>query len=40
MSTLAFGQMLYFLFVSLSALGGDDGYTLSDRSRLVRRSRA
>jgi branched-chain amino acid transport system permease protein len=34
MSTLAFGQMLYFLFVSLSALGGDDGYTLSDRSRL------
>jgi branched-chain amino acid transport system permease protein len=34
MSTLAFGQMLYFLFVSLSALGGDDGYTLSDRSRV------
>jgi branched-chain amino acid transport system permease protein len=34
MSTLAFGQMLYFLFVSLSALGGDDGYTLTDRSRL------
>ena len=34
MSTLAFGQMLYFLFVSLSALGGDDGYTLSNRSRL------
>ena len=34
MSTLAFGQMLYFLFVSLSALGGDDGYTLPDRSRL------
>jgi branched-chain amino acid transport system permease protein len=32
MSTLAFGQMLYFLFVSLSALGGDDGYTLSSRS--------
>jgi branched-chain amino acid transport system permease protein len=35
MSTLAFGQMLYFLFVSLSALGGDDGYTLSSRSRLL-----
>jgi len=34
MSTLAFGQMLYFLFVSLSILGGDDGYTLSNRSRL------
>ena len=37
MSTLAFGQMLYFLFVSLSALGGDDGYTLSSRSRLIGR---
>jgi len=35
MSTLAFGQMLYFLFVSLSALSGDDGYTLSSRSRLL-----
>ena len=35
MSTLAFGQMLYFLFVSLSALGGDDGYTLSTRSSLL-----
>ena len=35
MSTLAFGQMLYFLFVSLSALGGDDGYPLSSRSRLI-----
>ena len=34
MSTLAFGQMLYFLFVSLSVLGGDDGYTLSNRSLL------
>ena len=34
MSTLAFGQMLYFLFVSLSPLGGDDGYTLSSRSLL------
>ena len=38
MSTLAFGQMLYFLFVSLSALGGDDGYTLSSRSRALRRA--
>jgi branched-chain amino acid transport system permease protein len=37
MSTLAFGQMLYFLFVSLSALGGDDGYTLASRSRLIGR---
>jgi branched-chain amino acid transport system permease protein len=36
MSTLAFGQMLYFLFVSLSVLGGDDGYTLSNRSLLFR----
>lgn len=35
MSTLAFGQMLYFLFVSLSALGGDDGYTLPSRSLLI-----
>jgi branched-chain amino acid transport system permease protein len=35
MSTLAFGQMLYFLFVSLSVVGGDDGYTLASRSRLV-----
>jgi len=34
MSTLAFGQMLYFFFVSLSALGGDDGVTLDARSRL------
>jgi branched-chain amino acid transport system permease protein len=34
MSTLAFGQMLYFFFVSLSAWGGDDGVTLDDRSRL------
>ena len=35
MSTLAFGQMLYFLFVSISPLGGDDGYTLSSRSLLI-----
>ena len=34
MSTLAFGQMLYFLFVSLSVLGGDDGHTLSNRSSI------
>ncbi len=32
MITLAFGQMLYFLMVSLSAFGGDDGYTLRSRS--------
>lgn len=34
MITLAFGQMLYFLMVSLSAFGGDDGYTLRGRSTL------
>jgi branched-chain amino acid transport system permease protein len=34
MSTLAFGQMLYFLAISLSAFGGDDGATLSERGRL------
>jgi branched-chain amino acid transport system permease protein len=34
MSTLAFGQMLYFLAVSLSAYGGDDGVTLDARSTL------
>ena len=34
MSTLAFGQMLYFFFVSLSAWGGDDGMTLDARSLL------
>ena len=34
MSTLAFGQMLYFLAVSLSSLGGDDGVTLDARPRL------
>ncbi len=32
MSTLAFGQMLFFFAVSLSAYGGDDGMTLSGRS--------
>ena len=35
MSTLAFGQMLYFLAVSLSAYGGDDGTTLSGRGALL-----
>jgi branched-chain amino acid transport system permease protein len=34
MSTLAFGQMMYFFFVSLSAWGGDDGITLDARSSL------
>jgi branched-chain amino acid transport system permease protein len=32
MITLAFGQMLFFLATSLAAYGGDDGYTLADRS--------
>ncbi len=35
MSTLAFGQMLYFLGVSLSAYGGDDGMSLAGRSRVL-----
>ena len=35
MSTLAFGQMLFFFAVSLSAYGGDDGMTLRSRSRLA-----
>jgi len=34
MITLAFGQMLYFLAVSLKAYGGDDGLTINVRSRL------
>jgi branched-chain amino acid transport system permease protein len=34
MSTLAFGQMLYFLAVSLAAYGGDDGVPLPSRSTL------
>ena len=34
MSTLAFSQMLYFLMTSLSAFGGDDGYTLPQRGLL------
>ncbi len=34
MITLAFGQMAFFFFISLSAYGGDDGYGLSSRSTL------
>ena len=34
MITLAFGQMIFFLAVSLSAYGGDDGMSLSGRSTL------
>lgn len=34
MITLAFGQMAYFFFVSLSAYGGDDGTSLQARSTL------
>lgn len=34
MITLAFAQMAYFFFVSLSAYGGDDGMTLDSRSTL------
>ena len=32
MITLAFGQMTFFTISALSALGGDDGYTLYERS--------
>lgn len=35
MITLAFGQMAYFFFVSLSAYGGDDGVSLDGRSSLL-----
>jgi branched-chain amino acid transport system permease protein len=35
MITLAFGQMIYFLMVSLSAYGGDDGLTLQARSTIA-----
>ncbi|WP_371747204.1 branched-chain amino acid ABC transporter permease [Acuticoccus sp. I52.16.1] len=38
MITLAFGQMAYFFFVSLSAYGGDDGLTLQHRSTLFGQS--
>lgn len=34
MITLAFAQMLYFVFVSLRSYGGDDGYTLMMRPDL------
>ena len=34
MITLAFAQMLFYLFVSLSAYGGEDGLSMWDRSRL------
>ena len=37
MITLAFGQMAYFLMVSLSAYGGDDGLTLEARSSVFGR---
>ena len=33
MITLAFAQMLFFLFVSLEAYGGDDGMSI-DRGRI------
>lgn len=32
MITLAFGQMFYFLAISLKQLGGDDGYSIPSRS--------
>ncbi len=35
MITLAFGQMAFFLAVSLAAYGGDDGMTLQARSTLL-----
>jgi branched-chain amino acid transport system permease protein len=38
MSTLAFAQMLYFFAISLSAFGGDDGYTLPRRGTLFGRA--
>ena len=34
MITLAFAQMIYYLFVSLKAYGGDDGLTLAGRSQV------
>ena len=34
MITLAFAQMLYYVFVSLRTYGGDDGYTLQARPNL------
>lgn len=35
MITLAFSQMVFFFFVSFSALGGDDGTSLASRSTLL-----
>ena len=35
MITLAFAQMLYYVFVSLKAFGGDDGMSLARRSRFA-----
>jgi branched-chain amino acid transport system permease protein len=34
MITLAFAQMLYYVFVSLRSLGGEDGFTLPARAAL------
>jgi branched-chain amino acid transport system permease protein len=34
MITLAFAQMIYYVFVSLRAYGGDDGLTLASRSQV------
>jgi branched-chain amino acid transport system permease protein len=34
MITLAFAQMIYYVFVSLKAYGGDDGLTLASRSQV------
>ena len=31
MTTLAFGQMLFFLATSLAAYGGDDGITIEEK---------
>jgi branched-chain amino acid transport system permease protein len=35
MITLAFNQMLYYVFFSMKAYGGDDGLTMPARSRLL-----
>jgi branched-chain amino acid transport system permease protein len=35
MITLAFAQMIYYVFVSLKAFGGDDGMSLAQRSRFT-----
>lgn len=37
MITLAFGQMLYFLFTALAGYGGDDGMALAHRSHVFGR---